>query len=30
MTIDDIVNAINRVIDEGTLDKYSSKYGYCN
>lgn len=26
MTIDDIVNAINKVIDEGKLDKYSVKY----
>lgn len=28
MTIDDIVNAINRVIDEGKLDKYSQKMIY--
>ena len=28
MTIDDIVNALNKVIDEGKLDKYSLKFSY--
>ncbi len=29
MTIDDIVNALNKVIDDGKLDKYSVKHTYC-
>ncbi len=28
LTIDDIVNAINKVIDEGKLDKYSVKFNF--